>query len=98
MSELTDQSWNVRHYRLLEQREASHYSFTDEEETTVMRTRSSVGLEENRHGNGGRLPFMMYSFSAEPGRVRALNRLLSSCSVKGAISAGEILTTQRDDK
>lgn len=34
---------------------------------------------------------MMYSFSAEPGRVRALNKLVSSCSVKGAISAGVIL-------
>lgn len=41
------------------------------------------------------LPFMMYSFSAEPGRARALNRLVSSCSVKGAISAGVILKTQK---
>lgn len=36
---------------------------------------------------------MMYSFSAEPGRVSALNRLVSSCSVKGAISAEVILKT-----
>lgn len=34
---------------------------------------------------------MMYSFSVEPGRVRALNKRMSSCSVKGAISAGVIL-------
>lgn len=34
---------------------------------------------------------MMYSFSVDPGRARALNRLVSSCSVKGAISAGVIL-------
>lgn len=37
------------------------------------------------------LPFMMYSFSADPGSESALNKLLSSCSVKGAISAGVIL-------
>lgn len=30
---------------------------------------------------------MMYSFSDEPARVRALNKLVSSCSVNGAISA-----------
>lgn len=41
---------------------------------------------------------MMYSFSDEPGMLRALNRLLSSCSVKGAISAGEMLQhTQQDN-
>lgn len=37
------------------------------------------------------LPFMMYSFSAEPGRESALNKLLSSCSIKGAISTGVML-------
>lgn len=40
-------------------------------------------------------PFMMYSFSAEPGRLRALNKLVSSCSVKGAISAGVILKEEK---
>lgn len=34
---------------------------------------------------------MMYSFSDEPGRASALNKWLSSCSVKGAISEGVIL-------
>ena len=34
---------------------------------------------------------MIYSFSDEPGMARALNRWLSSCSVKGAISAGVML-------
>lgn len=34
---------------------------------------------------------MMYSFSVEPERSRALIKLKSSCSVKGAISAGVIL-------
>lgn len=33
----------------------------------------------------------MYSFSAEPGSASALNKLFSSCSVKGAISADVIL-------
>uniref|UniRef100_A0A0E9W0I9 Uncharacterized protein n=1 Tax=Anguilla anguilla TaxID=7936 RepID=A0A0E9W0I9_ANGAN len=36
------------------------------------------------------IAFMMYSFSEEPGRARALNRLVRSCSVKGAISAAVI--------
>lgn len=34
---------------------------------------------------------MMYSFSDDPGRVSALNKLVSSCSVKGAISAEVML-------
>lgn len=34
---------------------------------------------------------MMYSFSEEPGIARALKRLLSNCSMNGAISAGEML-------
>lgn len=38
---------------------------------------------------------MMYSFSAEPGKLCALNRLVSSCSVKGAISADVMLKTGR---
>lgn len=47
------------------------------------------GVSDDRGKSG--LPFMMYSFSAEPGRASALNKLLSSCSVKGAISAAVIL-------
>lgn len=34
---------------------------------------------------------MMYSFSDEPGIARALNKLLSNCSVNGAISVGVML-------
>lgn len=41
---------------------------------------------------------MMYSFSDEPGIARALNKLLRSCSVKGAISATEKLKCVKKKK
>lgn len=41
-----------------------------------------------------RPPFMIYSFSEDPGNANALNRLFRSCSVKGAISVAEILWDQ----
>lgn len=47
MSELTNQSGNIGHYSLLEQREASHYSFTNEEEMTAVRAWTTVGLRES---------------------------------------------------
>lgn len=42
-------------------------------------------------------PFMMYSFSTEPGIVRALNRLLRICSVNGATS-GTVKLTRTGNK
>lgn len=41
------------------------------------------------------LPFIMYSFSDDPGSVRALKRFVSSISMYGAISAGVILQRKR---
>lgn len=38
---------------------------------------------------------MMYSFSDEPGKASVLNKLVSSSSVKGAISAGLILKQEK---
>lgn len=42
-------------------------------------------LESVYQGNG--LPFIIYSFSEEPGSVRALKRFVSRISTNGAISA-----------
>ena len=101
MSELTNQSGNVGNNGLLQQGEAAHDGFNNEKKREKKgkhdeaKNNFGVGLtlsgehSEDRGKSGS--PFMMYSFSDEPGRARALNKWLSSCSVKGAISAGTIL-------
>lgn len=88
MSELTNQSGDVGNDRLLQQGEATHDGCKDPKSRSEELKSESIPLTERTKES---LPFMMYSFSVDPGRARALNKLVSSCSVKGAISAGVIL-------